>query len=109
MPAPDQLPELIRDLSFRNAIVVRDDPDFRNDIGNLIKILRQLEERENTHRWRRRLPFIGVLVAVIALVALAALLIRQQFRNTRFDLIVSNGTETRIFSLALTNPACAAR
>ncbi|MBI1257630.1 MAG: tetratricopeptide repeat protein [Chloroflexi bacterium] len=105
MPHPEQLPESIRDLSYRNAIVIRDDPDFRGDIDNLIKILRKLEERENSNRWRRRMPFIGVLV-LIALVAGVGLLIASN-SGTRFDLIVSNGTQTRIFSLALTNPVSA--
>jgi hypothetical protein len=37
MPTEDQLPEPIRDLVFRHAAIVRDDPDFRRDIARLIE------------------------------------------------------------------------
>ena len=44
MPQFDELPEGLRDLSFRNAIPVRRDPDFHNDMARLINGLkRQLD------------------------------------------------------------------
>lgn len=36
MPAPQELPESLNDLLYRNAISVRNDPDFENDIQRLI-------------------------------------------------------------------------
>ena len=36
MPATEDLPESLRDLSFRNAVPVRPDPDFHNDMDRLI-------------------------------------------------------------------------
>jgi hypothetical protein len=36
MPRPEQLPESIRDLAFRNAVQVRNDPDFHPDMDRLM-------------------------------------------------------------------------
>lgn len=46
MPSADDLPESLRELAFRNAAIVRDDPDFRRDIGRLIDQIRKFEEQE---------------------------------------------------------------
>lgn len=40
MPAPEQLPDTLRDLHYRNAAVVRNDPDFNRDMGRLITTIR---------------------------------------------------------------------
>lgn len=37
MPTPDQLPSTLSQLPFRNAAVVRDDPDFSRDMARLIE------------------------------------------------------------------------
>jgi serine/threonine protein kinase len=44
MPAAETLPDDIRDFSYRNAIQVKPDPDFRNDMDRLIKGLLKLHE-----------------------------------------------------------------
>lgn len=36
MPPPEELPESLLDIVYRNAVTVRDDPDFNNDIQKLI-------------------------------------------------------------------------
>ena len=36
MPAPGDLPDTLRELAFRNAVPVRDDPDFGHDMDNLL-------------------------------------------------------------------------
>lgn len=43
MPTPELLPESLRPLVYRNAIQVRNDPDFKNDIERLIQYLRRLD------------------------------------------------------------------
>ncbi len=43
MPAPDELPESLRDLAYRNALQVRNDPDFDHDTKRLISQLRASE------------------------------------------------------------------
>jgi hypothetical protein len=37
MPKPDDLPESMRELAFRNGLAVRADPDFSNDVERLIR------------------------------------------------------------------------
>ena len=36
MPRSDDLPEVLKDLSFRQGIVVRGNPDFRTDVTRLV-------------------------------------------------------------------------
>ena len=43
MPAPAELPESLKKLIYRNAIKVRNDPDFENDIQRLILGIQQLQ------------------------------------------------------------------
>jgi len=42
MPQEDELPDDIKQLAFRNAIPVRHDPDFKNDMERLVKGLRKI-------------------------------------------------------------------
>jgi hypothetical protein len=46
MPSASDLPESLQELAFRNAAVVRDDPDFRRDMGRLVEQIRKFEEQE---------------------------------------------------------------
>lgn len=46
MPSASDLPESLRELAFRNAAIVRDDPDFRRDMGRLVDQIRKFEEQE---------------------------------------------------------------
>lgn len=56
MPTEDQLPEPIRDLVFRHAATVRDDPDFRRDIAHLIEqITKYASQDVPTTRMKRPL------------------------------------------------------
>jgi formylglycine-generating enzyme required for sulfatase activity len=41
MPSPHELPESLRQLTFQNAISIRNDPDFNNDIEKLIRDIRR--------------------------------------------------------------------
>jgi hypothetical protein len=43
MPEPATLPEDIRDFAYRNAVSIRPDPDFANDIERLIRGIVNLE------------------------------------------------------------------
>lgn len=36
VPKPEELPSTLRELSFKNAVVVRDDPDFHRDVARLV-------------------------------------------------------------------------
>jgi formylglycine-generating enzyme required for sulfatase activity len=41
VPTPDQLPPSLRDLAYRHASVVRNDPDFNHDMDRLIRALKR--------------------------------------------------------------------
>lgn len=43
MPKPEDLPGSLHPLCYRNAIAIRPDPDFRNDIDRLVSALRTSE------------------------------------------------------------------
>lgn len=70
MPAPDSLPESIRPLAYRHALPVRPNPDFRGDIAQLVRALRDIRRgrgRVNT-AWRSpkaRAAAAAVLAAVL--------------------------------------------
>lgn len=95
MPAPDQLPGSLAELPYRNAAVVRDDPDFNRDMVKLIEQIKQhftalaagttatlptrarLPSRPNLDfpeiRWTistRRVAFAGIVLVLLALFAL---------------------------------------
>ena len=44
MPSADALPDDIRDFSYRNAVRIKPDPDFRSDMDRLIKGILKLHE-----------------------------------------------------------------
>jgi hypothetical protein len=71
MPSADQLPDGLKDLAFRNSVVVRNDPDFNRDITLLIKTIQRRFDSSN------RLPLIaGVLVALAVVVVIGLLVLR---------------------------------
>jgi len=63
MPTADSLPDGLKDLAFRNSVVVRNDPDFHRDINNLIEAI---EKRVRTTR-PNRTPLIWGGLALAAL------------------------------------------
>ena len=72
IPTADELPVPLRELVFRNAIVIRDDPDFRGDMQHLIELMPD-RNIERTERMRRRafmlvatLIFAGVVLVLTA-------------------------------------------
>lgn len=74
MPPADQLPEPLRPLAYRNSVVVRNDPDFKNDITRLINRLQEtLTAQDMTDD--RTPPINRSLLAAIAGAAIVILLI----------------------------------
>ncbi|MCC6893139.1 MAG: PT domain-containing protein [Anaerolineae bacterium] len=66
MPPADSLPAGLKDLAFRNSVVVRNDPDFNPDINNLITAIEKRVKGSSS-----RLPLIaGVIAAVLIIAAL---------------------------------------
>jgi hypothetical protein len=89
MPGPTDLPAEIRPLAFRNAVVVRHDPDFRRDIDRLVEQLNRIvtgqistvratttAEMKPPPEYQaqgRGLPLVWVASAVLVIGALIAL------------------------------------
>lgn len=78
MAPPEQLPESLRDLSYRGAARVRPDPDFATDIARLIKAIRRDPSARRTGGDpgplpRRRLA-AWALAAGVIVVAFAAII-----------------------------------
>ncbi len=67
MPSAESLPPALKDLAFRNSVVVRNDPDFNPDINHLITAI---EKRLKGGNSRRTPMMIGGLVALAIIAAL---------------------------------------
>jgi len=66
MPASEKLPSELRELLYRNAVVVRDDPDFSTDLERLISQIRRIRPIENVLRWTTYvLPFVLLLIVAV--------------------------------------------
>jgi formylglycine-generating enzyme required for sulfatase activity len=75
MPQSNQLPDDLRELAYKNAVIVRDDPDFHRDMARLIEGLNNTvppTESPDLPRPVRRNPiFASVIVIIVALVVVA--------------------------------------
>jgi WD40 repeat protein len=88
MPSEKQLPASLRALCFRQAAVVRNDPDFNRDVEGLITILKEHEPVESLFDSRRS-PFAGRSgrwwsLGAVALI-MAVVLSVFTFRNPSVD------------------------
>ena len=73
MPSKTDLPSVLYDLTALNAIKVRNDPDFRRDMDDLVKVIKSQ---------RSALPIGLVLVAVLAIAILALLVVAPRLLQT---------------------------
>jgi formylglycine-generating enzyme required for sulfatase activity len=91
MPNPNHLPESIRAISRLNAMQVRNDPDFENDIKRLIRKLNEL----GLGRGKNYRLLIGLAVAIL-LAFLVGYFLLQPFLNNNLDAtnIAQYATET---------------
>lgn len=82
-PAPASLPVSIRELAYRNALQVRDDPDFHRDMDVLIQILRSLDAQQQSTKTavppitaaksERSLAVVIAVIGAIATIIAAAI------------------------------------
>ena len=108
MPTPDLLPSSLAELAFRNAAVVRDDPDFNHDIFRLIEqINRQFAPVAATpppariRQSRSRLILSATLAAVVLMAALLYGYVRSLPSNSSPDaalLATSTELDTTVLS-----------
>jgi hypothetical protein len=92
MPRANQLPPSLQPLLSRNAIVVRDDPDFHDDMDTLIEGLRPLLARD------RRPFYIAGAVAGVLVLALLSIFVLNTLNQAS---ITSQATSTRFAQLSL--------
>ncbi|MBI1276569.1 MAG: TIR domain-containing protein [Anaerolineaceae bacterium] len=71
MPSVEALPPALKDLAFRNSVVVRNDPDFNPDINHLITAI----EKKVKGQSGRTPIIIGALVALAIVAALVIFLV----------------------------------
>jgi tetratricopeptide (TPR) repeat protein len=72
MPRDKDLPEPLRPLAFRNAISVRPDPDFHNDMERLCRALSGVLKQAPKLAQHRPWAFVAVVIGVIVILALGA-------------------------------------
>ena len=72
MPRDKDLPEPLRPLAFRNAISVRPDPDFHNDMERLCRALSGVLKQAPKLAQQRPWAFVAVVTRVIVILALGA-------------------------------------
>jgi HKD family nuclease len=73
MPSAEELPEELRELRYRNAVVIRDDPDFTTDIQRIIRQIRRLRPVETILKWAAYVV-PAILLLVLAIFAVQRLL-----------------------------------
>lgn len=66
MPTAAELPASLHDLPYRNAVVVRDDPDFNRDIERLVKQIRGDDPGRRPLRARRWLAAVALVAVIVA-------------------------------------------
>lgn len=82
MPRADELPPALEDLAFRNAVVIRDNPDFNRDVERLIQWVRAIDaDNQSTQSGLTRITrssrigwAIGAVVAIALIVAILMVL-----------------------------------
>ncbi len=74
MPSPEELPENLRALCYRNGMPVRNDPDFHRDMQRLIERIQAYNQKGHPVPAgdNRRLVYLGAFGAALVLVAIGA-------------------------------------
>jgi hypothetical protein len=63
LPFPEDLPDTIENICYKNAISIRHDPDFNNDISRLVKSLKNLP----AHKRRRNIKVIKATTVLLSM------------------------------------------
>jgi len=80
MPNPQDLPPSLRELAFKNATIVRDDPDFHKDVEKIVRSLQleyqpAQEPRANKPaklQSESNIPFAPIMIAVFVVMVIVA-------------------------------------
>ncbi len=66
MPAVAQLPASLRELPYRNAVAVRDDPDFNRDMERLVSQIKSSAPQKRRPPARRRWMAVAITIIIAA-------------------------------------------
>jgi tetratricopeptide (TPR) repeat protein len=109
VPNAEQLPTNLQALAFRNAIEVRPDPDFHNDMERIANALSQFVERRHQSgardSTRRSSPLIVISATVIGLGIVMALLTVFRLPSTQPKSVesVRIGTQENTVNVDMSN------
>jgi hypothetical protein len=78
MPTPEELPVELRELLYRNAVGIRDDPDFSTDLQRLIDQIRRIRPIENVLRWATYVLPIALVLLIVAVFAIRGIASQSQ-------------------------------
>jgi tetratricopeptide (TPR) repeat protein len=82
LPTADELPTSLRELVFRNALAIRDDPDFRGDMQRLIDSLRRRDTGRRDRFRRFGVMLIATLIFAGAILVITARTVANWYRGT---------------------------
>jgi hypothetical protein len=102
MPRPEALPKSIRELCYRNAVSVRQDPDFHPDMQKLVQQIKQVRQisRKGAPVYKQKPMMVGAGI-LAGLVCLAAVLVAG------FLALQANSAPPVIYTIAPTSPTLA--
>jgi hypothetical protein len=83
MPSSSELPDSLRELAFKNAVIVRDDPDFHRDMTHLIE---QIKAQTPQKRMLSLMPIMALLVTVVIVIGVVLMLIQSGGNSARLKL-----------------------
>ena len=106
MPNAANLPESLRELCYRNAISVRQDPDFHNDTQKLIREIKGIDDAHSP--LYKKKPFliaagvimIGILIAILANMFISPPIAPSEVTSTN---TISVGGETATAQIPITD------
>lgn len=103
MPAADELPATMRDLAYKNAVKVRNEPDFGRDIEQLVNELESdspssIATSSSRHAKRRSRWSVGGISLVLLLLLISAITVFFLVSNKLSQTVTSTATPSAMSS-----------
>jgi hypothetical protein len=107
MPAASLLPADLKDLAYRNGIVLRNDPDFNSDMKDLIAVIEK-QAGEAAPKRKLPLPLIGLALVVLAALVIGGLALMSGGGQPTPTAAALSGTDTQRPTLTEPEPTTGA-